>query len=399
MSRESAALRETRILLRKDSNGALNRSSIWIVSAIIFVFCIWASYAPLDVIVRAEGRVVSSTSTQIVQNLEGGIVDQVFVNEGDVVDRGQVVVQMSETEFRSAYDELLQQSISLRLRLSRLQAEGSPGEGFHPDETLIELAPNFARLEEELFLARRNEYEQTVENLSEALRLRLEEVSILEPMVDRGAVPRIDLVRVQQAALDAQARLDTFIHEFEVSRAEEMSDVLVQLSQVEQQMRNREDQLERTSVRSPIRGVINSVEISTIGGVVGPGDPLVEIIPLGEDLRIDGRISPRDIGFVFVGMSATVRLTAFDYAIYGTLSGTVVHVGADTVVDQHSRNDNPYYEVIVELDSESLFGPDGEEVLIRPGMLSEVELEAGERSVLSYILKPLFRATDAFSER
>ena len=172
----------------------------------------------------------------------------------------------------------------------------------------------------------------------------------------------------------------------------------VPVAQIKQQLQSRKGQLDRTRILSPVRGIVNRIYLNTIGGVVNPGEPILEILPYDENLQVEGRITPKDIGFIYVGMPATVKLTAFDFAIYGMLPGEVSHVSADTVTDETERDPQPYYEVTLSLSNQTLSGPDGD-VQIRPGMQTTIELQSGTRTVLKYLLKPLFRATDAFSER
>lgn len=375
-----------------------SRHRIWLIAMIVIVFAAWAAYAPLVETVRGTGRVVPKMKNQVVQNLEGGIVNQIFVTEGDRVEPDQLVVKMDETRFQSAYQELQDQHWALSLRLERLRAEQEISDRFVPNAELARLSPDHAASEAQLFRARREELQATVESLKQAIVLKAREVDMLRSMAEQSAVPQINLVRAEQAYIDVQSRLSAALTEFEASRSQEYSEVLLKLRQVEEQIRAREDQLLRTDVQSPIRGVVNKVLATTIGGVVQPGDPLVEILSLEGDLRIEGRVDPRDIGFVYVGMPATIKLTAYDFSIYGTLRGKVVHVGADTVVDKNQREPRPYYEVFIELETTTLEGP-AETVEIRPGMQAQLELESGQKTVLQYLLKPLFKTTEALSER
>lgn len=379
-------------------NAKKSRFRIWLIVLIVVTFVIWSAFAPLDEIVRGVGKVVPTMKNQVIQNLEGGIVNQLFVTEGDTVEAGQLVVKMDETRFQSAYQELQDQRWALTLRLARLQAEEDFSIDFIPDEELVHSAPEHAASEVQLFQARRAELQATIQNLRDAIDLQTREVDILQPMAERSAVPQIELIRAEQAAVDVRSRLSATETEFETARAQEYSEVLIKLRQIAEQIRGREDQLSRTNVRSPIRGIVNKVLATTIGGVVQPGDPLLEIISLEDDLRIEGRIDPRDIGFVYVGMPATIKLMAFDFSIYGTLEGQVIHVGADTVTDERQREPRPYYEVFIELEDTTLQGPSGQ-VEIRPGMQAQIELHSGQRTVLQYILKPLFKTTEALSER
>jgi adhesin transport system membrane fusion protein len=375
-----------------------SRHRVWLIALIVASFIVWAAFAPLDEIVRGVGTVAPTMKNQTVQNLEGGIVSQIYVTEGDVVEAGQLVAEMDKTRFQSAYQELLDQKWALSLRLTRLESEAQFETPFVPDAEIAQLAPEHAASEMQLFEARREELAQTTENLSDAVALKEQEVEMLRGMAAREAVPQIDLIRAEQALVDIRSRLVAAKAEFETSRSQEFAETLVKLRQIEEQIRAREDQLHRTDVRSPIHGVVNKVVATTIGGVVQPGDPLVEILSLDDELRVEGRVAPRDIGFVYVGMPATVKLTAFDFSIYGTLTGRVVHVGADTVIDEQQREAAPYYEVFLELDSDVLNGPSGQ-VEIRPGMQAQIELDSGQKTVLQYILKPLFKTTEALSER
>jgi len=382
------------------SVGKAEKSSrrIWLIAVIVVVFVVWSAFASLDEIVRGIGEVVPTMKSQVIQNLEGGIVTQLFVTEGDTVEAGQLVVKMDEMHFQSAYQELRDQSWALTLRLARLQAEDDFSSDFVPNAELVQLALEHADSEVQLFQARRAELLATMRNLQDALDLKTREVDILRPMAERSAVPQIELIRAEQAAVDVRSRLSATETEFETARSQEYSEVLVKLRQIAEQIRGREDQLSRTDVRSPIRGIVNKVLATTIGGVVQPGEALLEIISLEDDLRVEGSIDPRDIGFVYVGMPATIKLMAFDFSIYGTLEGEVVHVGADTVTDERQREPRPYYEIFIELEATTLEGPAGQ-VEIRPGMQTQIELGSGQRTVLQYILKPLFKTTEALSER
>lgn len=374
-----------------------SRRTVWLVAVAFLFFIIWSAFAPLEIIVRGNGRVVPSMNTQVLQNLEGGIIQQVFVVEGDEVDIDQRVVQMDATQFESAHTELTEQRLALLIKLQRLGAEQNLREDFVPNQEFVQESPRYAASEVAIFEARREELLSNLTALQEMARLRRSEVDLLQPMAQQSAVPEIEVIRAEQAAVEAEGRVLTLQAEFEARRSEQYSETLLTLGQIEQQINARRDQLDRTDIRSPVRGIVNRVFITTVGGVVNSGDPLVEILPLDQPLRIEGKIDPKDIGSVFSGMEASIKLSAFDYAIYGALRGVVVHVGADTVVETEP-NALPYYEVFIELEQTYLTGPDGR-VEIRPGMLATVELEAGRRTVLQYFLKPLFRSSEALRER
>ena len=375
-----------------------SRKIVWLIAVVDLSFLGWASVAPLDELVRGAGTVVPKVQNQIVQNLEGGIVNQIFVSEGDHVRAKELVVKMDDTRFQNNFLELQNRRWALMLRLARLESESDFSYPFHPDPELVKLAPEHAAAEIQLFQARRQEFQSTVLNLLNALNLKSKEVEMLRSMAASSAIPQVDLIRAELNEVERKSRFDAAKTEFETLRAQEYAETLVELQQVKEEIRMVEDQLDRTDVRSPIEGVVNKVIATTIGEVVQPGDPLLEIISLEDELRVEGRIDPSDIGFVQVGMLATIKLTAFDFTIYGSLEGTVVHVGADTIIDEKQRDPKPYYEVFVVPNKMTLSGQ-SKIVEIRPGMQAQLEIHTGSKTVLTYLLKPLFKATEALSER
>ncbi len=375
-----------------------SRQVIYLIISCFVGLSLWAGFAEVSEVVRGTGTLVPRVQTQLVQNLEGGIVQDIFVSSGDIVEEGQLIVQMNASEFTSAYQELLEQSLALQIRLLRLDAERIEAPIFNVTENLRQAAPDTAASEEALFQARMSEFFDVRNGMQGTRDLQAEEVALLEPMVARDSVPMVDFLRAQRALAEAEQTLSSFVRDFQSQRAELYSEALAQFQQLEQQLIVRKSQLDRTQIASPVRGIVNRIHLNTIGGVVGPGEPILEILPYDDRLQIDGRIYPKDIGFVYVGMPATVKFTAFDFAIFGTITGEMSHVSADTVIDETQREPLPYYEVTVTLSTQELSGPDGV-VQIRPGMQAEIELESGDRTILEFLLKPLFRATEAFSER
>lgn len=371
-------------------------ATVVLISFTVLSFFVWAAFAPLKIIVRAGGMIVPELRNQVVQNLEGGILQEIFTAEGDIVRAGQLIVEMDDTRFRSAVAELENQRMLLTARLARLEVERGFASGSFSDAIGDAADTDYGLLEQQLYLARRSRYEISLNNLSLALENMLEQERMLGSLVVSGAAAQMDLLRVRREVLEIRSRLDGLIVEFEADRAQEHADILAELRRVEEQLRAREDQLRRTNVESPINGIVNRVLISTIGGVVQPGEGLIEITSLEGELRVQGRVRPEDIGFVYIGMPANIKLTAFDFTIYGSLSGHVVHIGADTISDER-QPETEYYEVEVSLDY-----VDNEQLVdlsIRPGMQAEIELQAGERTVLQYLITPLSRASEALTER
>jgi len=378
---------------------AQSRGVVYLVIAVIAVFLIWSYFAPLNAVVRGTGRVEPRAATQSIQNLEGGIVRSIRVREGDMVIEGQLLAQMDDTAYRSAYDELLGREALLEMQILRLQAEANPEQSgtLTIPAALAERAPQAAQTEKSLFVARMDQYRETLDVLSRIKASRDAELLLLKPLVERGAIPETDLIRVQQSVLTVAQQITEHRTGVEAARMQALSEQQAELAQIRQQLRVRAAQVQRAELRAPMEGIVNRVVVRTAGGVIAPGGPILEIIPLDDAPVVAGRIKPQDIGPVFVGMRASVKLTAFDYRDYGSLTGAVIHVSADTVTDPDTNDPEPYYEIVVELDSQTLTGPKGE-VSIRPGMQATVELDAGQKTVFHYLFNPILRASEAFSE-
>lgn len=375
------------------------RLVIHLVIATIALFVAWSYFAPLNAVVRGTGRVEPRTAMQTIQNLEGGIVAEIFVREGDQVAQGDLLVVMEDTLYRSGVDELSGRATLLEMQIFRLAAEADATQAARLEfpADLVMQAPDAAQTEQALFSARITQLRMSVGVLQQILDSRQAELDLIEPMAARGAVAEADLIRARQAVLETERQIIELETSFEAARVQTLSELQAELAQVRQQLRVRAAQLERSEMRAPMAGIVNRVVVQTAGGVVAPGGPILEILPLDEAPVISGRIAPGDIGPVYVGMPANVKLTAYDYRDYGSLSGQVIHVSADTILDPQMAQPEPYFEITVALDRHSLIGRAGE-VFVRPGMLADVELDAGRRTVFHYLFNPLLRAREAFTE-
>lgn len=383
---------------KKNYKKTRHSAMIWLILLTFVVFITWSSYALVDEVVRGPGVIVPSRKAQVVQNLEGGILSTLFVREGDIVKKGEALAELSDTKFKGSFGELEEQAVSLEIKLLRLQAELEKQNTLDIPDALIAKAPETAVSEQQLFNARRLSYQSQHSTSLETANLRKREVELLQPMVKRGIVPEIDLLRAQQSASEAVGNLVNLEGEHELLLAEEYSETLNELNQLKQLLSVREDQLQRRSLVSPARGIVNKISMTTIGGVLDPGEEIIEITPLDDEMRVEARIPPKDIAFIRPNMRSTVKLTAYDYTIYGSLEGKVAHISADTFKDEQQQNAEPYYKVIVTVEKDKLETKRGV-IEIRPGMTADVELHTGEKTILQYLLKPLFKTTEAFTER
>lgn len=374
-----------------------NRLTIWLISFSLLVFATWSYFAVLDEVVRGPGKVVPSSRTQIIQSLEGGILKEVLAWEGQIVPAGEMLARLDDTKFEGSYKELESQILALEATLHRLEREMAYADELALPVKISQNDPGVAKSEAQLFQARLAEFNSSTIAHSETIALQSKEVEMLRDLSDRNLVPEIDLVKAEKQLSKVSSEAASYNADYVLSRSEEYSAALTELKQLQANLETRKDQLARTNLYAPVRGIVNKLLITTIGGVVAPGDAILELTPLDDELRVEARISPKDIAFVTPSMDATIKLTAYDYTIYGSFPGEVIHISADTFEDEASRDSQPYYKVLVAVEAEAL-EKNGEKIEIRPGMLAEAELNVGDKTVFQYLLKPLFKTSEAFKE-
>ncbi len=406
---------------------------VWVIFLCLAASVGWAYLAVLDEVVRGSGKVIPSSQVQVVQNLEGGIVKQIAVTEGELVAAGQVLLVIDDTRFDSSLQENRVRLLSLQAKMIRLQAEAEGLEQM-PDmpREIAEALPQIFEQEKQLFIERRSEFEansrilgEQVEQkqhaiaemkarsrrLTRSLDLSEQELKVTRPLRDQGAVSDVEVLRLQRqvndlrgeldetklAILRAAAELDEARQRLIEQDAGFRKEVRAELNEVSAELNVSnasnvalEDRVRRTQVRSPIRGIVKSLLVRTVGGVVQPGMDLVEIVPVDESLLIEAKVNPRDIAFLRPGLPAKVKLTAYDFAIYGGLEAQVEHISADTFLED---NGEPYYLVRVRTKEPTLVR-NGKPFSIMPGMTAEVDILVGEKTVLSYLLKPVLRARE-----
>lgn len=378
------------------------RGPSWVVilSSLAFVvFVIWAALASVDEIVRGQGTLVSSSRPQTVQNLEGGILAELLVKEGDVVESGAVLARLHTTRFQSSVDEIEDQLTALDVRRLRLEAELAGQFDFEVPSELALRRPGLVDSEKTLLRARQQDYVSRSEGAARVLAEARQEKELLEDLLERKIVALIEVTRARKAYADAKIRHDEIVTQTELDRAEAFSDTLKEMAVLRQTLRGNQDQLNRTVLTAPMKGIVNRLGVTTIGGVLKPGEEIAEIIPLDEELFIEARIKPQDVAGVLPGQEATIKLSAYDYTIYGALKGRVKFISADTFEDERARGPEaePHYKVTLSVDQTG-FTDRQRAIAMRPGMLAQVELHTGERTILQYLLKPLYKSKEAFRE-
>lgn len=411
---------------------------LWLTVLLLISAGVWAYHAELDEVTRGYGRVIPSGHVQIVQNLEGGIIAELNVQAGDVVERGQVLLRIDDTRFASSYRESQLKVADLAARLARLQAEAE-GKTFTLPDTLTDTEQQaaFAR-ELSLSQSRANTLQATLDilqqqkqqkelevkelktrqtQLESSYQLARKELNITEPLVKKGVMSEIELLRLQREVNTLRGDLNTVkasipraqagvqevnekIEEarlyFRNQALQALNELQLEASQLDESSETLKDRVTRTAVRSPVHGTIKQVKVNTIGGVVQPGMDLVEIVPLEETLLVEARLRPADIAFLHPGLSAVVKLTAYDFAIYGGLSAQLAHISADSLLDE--RNE-PYFLIQVRT-TRNYLGSEKKPLPIMPGMTAQVDILTGKKTVWNYLLKPINKAWhNALTER
>ena len=301
---------------------------------------------------RADGEVISSSRPQIIQNLEGGILADLNVVEGDVVSQGDILARLHDTKFQSSVDELRDQIAALEIRRLRLEAEMAGENEFSVKPEHLARSPDIVASEMALLRARQLDFSSRRQGAQRILEQAQAETELLENMLKKKVVALIEVTRARKVLADAQVKLDEILTHSELELANEYSDTLKELATLRQNLRAYQDQLNRTVLQSPMRGVVNNVSVTTIGGVVRPGEEILQIIPLDEELFVEARVKPENIANIRPGQEATIKLSAYDYTIFGTLKGRVDVISADTFKDERTRAEdgNAHYKVRVRVD-------------------------------------------------
>jgi membrane fusion protein, adhesin transport system len=372
--------------------------------ALLVVGVVWAHFAVLDEVKRGNGRVISSRQTQVLQSLEGGLVLEILVREGDIVKQGQVLMRIDDTKFSADLGEVRERRASNAARVARLQAEVTGAEKPIFSEELMKLAPQIVETEQNLFTARVKKISQDIDVLAQqetrlagSLKLLSREVEITRNLYAQKVVPEIEMLRLERQAseirgqlAETQSRITNIKTAFRSQSEEDLAKSRGDLAVLEENIKSAQDRVRRADLKSPVNGIVNKLNVTTVGAVVQPGANLMDIVPLDDSLLVEGRIRPQDIAFIRAGQDAVVKITAYDSSVYGSLKGRVERISADTIADdkpERGEKGETFYRVMVRTDKNHL-GTSETPLPIIPGMVSTVEILTGAKSVLDYVVKP-----------
>ena len=376
--------------------GRFYSSVIWLALAGLLIFVVWAWWAILDEVTVGTGKITPSSHAQVIESLDGGIVSAMLVREGDIVERGQMLARLDPTRFQSNYGESAARVRALRASSERLRSELTGEPLRFSEESMRD--PELVARERQLYESRRRNLNETVANLKKTYQLVMSELRMTQPLVAKGAASEVEVIRLQRQATELQGKIDEARNEFAVRAREEQVKTNADLEAQIQAMSGKADQVDRATLFSPVRGIVKDIQVTTVGGVLQPGGKLMEIVPLEDQLLVETRINPRDIAYIRPGLPATVKVTAYDSSIYGNLTGQVEVVSPDTLQDE-VRRDQFYYRVYVRTKSAELQNKSGQRFPILPGMVANVEIKTGQKSVLDYLIKPLNKVNEALRER
>jgi membrane fusion protein, adhesin transport system len=375
------------------------RIVLYLVGVVLVGALAWAHFARVEEITKGDAKIVARSHEQVIQSLEGGILEVMNVKEGDIVGKGQVLLKIDETRAHASYQEVWSKYISLAATVERLRAEAYDMPLEFSDEVLA--MPEGVELETKAYNSRRSALEDSVASMQRSYKLAMQEIGLAQPLADRGLLSQVEILRMRRQANELQMQIIERRNRYQADANTELVRLGLELSQAKEGLVGREDVLARTTVRAPVRGTIKNIRMNTIGGVIQPGEPILEIVPLEDQLLVEAKIKPQDVAFLRRGLPAMVKVSAYDFSVYGGLKGKVELVGADTIKDDQKaagRPDDTYYRVMVLTDRNAL-SAGGKELPIIPGMTATVEIRTGEKTVLEYLLKPILKAREAFRER
>ncbi|MBD5770235.1 HlyD family type I secretion periplasmic adaptor subunit [Marinomonas colpomeniae] len=426
--------RNAALMLKTPRGG---RIILWVIFIFIAAALVWANYTSLDEVTVGEGKVIPSSQVQQIQNLEGGILKEINVQVGQVVDSGQILMTIENTEALSSLREQQAEFINLQVRATRLQAEAS---GTTPEfdndakeeyplvvsreldlynNKLESLRTNQVSFQQQIEQKKQEivELQAKLKNLKQSYEYSKEELDLTRPAYDQGAISRVELLQLERevnqlqgdleatqlaipragsALKEAQSKLEESEAQFRTDAQEDLTGVRSKLDQLREATVSLKDKVSRTQVRSPVKGIVKQIQTNTVGGVIKPGVNMMEIVPIEDSLLIEAKVRPENIGFIQPGFNAVVKLSAYDFAIFGGLRGTVENISADTILDEEG---NSFYLVRVRTDK-NYIGTEDAPLSIIPGMQSTVDIITGKKTLLDYLLKPILKAKqNALRER
>ena len=394
--------------LVNDLNAALQKEKhtglFWMIGLLfifLVVFVIWAYNSTVEEVTRGQGSVIPTSREQIVQSLDPGTIKEMRVKEGDVVEKGQILLMLDDTRSAAILRESEAKVDNLEAMAARLRAESYGAAIQFP----VGISLDLQRRERAAYHARRRAVEDAVSGLQQSKAMLDREIRITAPMVAEGVMSEVELLRMRRQSSDLALQINEKRNQYAADANNELVRIESELAQAKENMAMRADPVDRSLIRAPLRGIVKNIKINTLGGVVQAGQDIMEIVPLDDKLLVEAYIRPQDVAFVRPGLEAIVKITAYDYSLYGGLEGKVTLISPDTLRDKarpselNLNPDEAYYRILVETRQNALTDKNGQAMPIIPGMIASVDVKTGEKTILQYLIKPITRMKQALQER
>ena len=367
--------------------------SRWVLRGIalaLLVLVVWSAFAKIDQVTRAPAQLIVSARTQMVQSVDGGVVTRLHVKEGDQVNTGQVLVTLEKERANAAVSDVSGKVAALRITLARLHAEVYDTPLQFPAG--LQSYTEYIRNQTDLYNKRQKAYRDDIHSLEDILKLALDELDINRKIERTGDVSRAEILRLERSVADIRAQIANKKNKYLQDAQAEMTKAQEDLGTQSEVLRDRRQVLEQTELTAPMDGVVNNIRVNTLGGVLRPGDTVMELLPTGEQLIAEAKISPADIAFTAIGQDASVKLDAYDSSIFGAMHGKVSYISPDVVTEDTRQGPMSYYRVRITITGTEFKGDKAQDIQLRAGLTASVDIKAMERTVLSYLTKPLVKA-------
>lgn len=358
---------------------------------LVIIFIVWSSYAHIDQISHASGQVIATAKTQEIQASIDGVIETIYVHEGENIKRGDTLIRLERAQAQVAYDDSRGKVAALKAALVRLQAEVYGKPLVFPAE--VQQFPEYIKNQTDLFHRRQQATNDEISALEVSLKLSQDELSLNLPLLKDGDIGATEIIRIKRQIADIKGQISNKRNKYFQDSQAEMTKAEEDLSTKEQELADRKINLERTEIKAPIDSIVKNIIITTQGAKVRPGDVILELVPSGDQLLVEAKLAPSDISFIKKGQKASVKLDAYDYSIYGILHGKVKYISPDSLIEKTEQGNKPYYKVQIKIDQTEL-SKSSKKIMISPGMTAQVDIITGNRSVLEYLTKPIIKTFD-----
>ena len=370
--------------------------ALYLIGAVLLVGIAWASIATVDEVTRSDARIVPDGKEQVIASLESGTLGKLLVHEGEEVEAGQALAELDPTRAEAAENESQAKRLGLMAQVARLRAEALGVPLKYPDE--VRKVQRLVDSENEVFETRRRVLDEAVSSTNRSIGLLASEQKLAQDMASKGLMSNVEVMRVTRQVNELQQQRNERISRFRQDASTELSKAQTDLAQMDEQLVVRRDAVTRSVLKSPVKGLVKNIKMNTVGGVITSGTPIMEIVPIGPRILIEARIKPKDIGYIQVGQEAVIKLNGYDFNVNGGLHAKVEYVSPDALGETEKNNDGTYYRVQLTAERNTLRSK-GEPLPVIPGMTAMVDIRTGERSVLSYLLRPMLKSREAMRER